>query len=133
MRKMGFLAVVVLAVVFAGCGPSGPKRYKVTGAVTWNGKPLPKGHIVFEPTDRSITPDAGDILDGKFETMVQAGSKTVQIRASREVPGAKFDPAMGAVPREQYIPPRYNDETTLQADIKPEGPNHFEYPLSDKR
>jgi hypothetical protein len=104
----------------------------VTGTVTWNGKPLPQGHITFEHEGGALAPDAGTIKDGMFEVMVKPGNKLVRINASRERPGAKFDPAMGAVPREAYIPARYNAETTLRATVTPEGPNTFTYTLVEK-
>ena len=47
-------------------------------------------------------------------------------------PGAKADPAMGAVPRHDYIPARYNTQTTLSADVKKGTENRFDYPLTEK-
>jgi len=32
-----------------GCGPGGPPRYDISGSITYNGKPVPGGRIVFEP------------------------------------------------------------------------------------
>lgn len=121
-----FLAVSLLAT---GCSNK-PKLYDVTGEVTWLGKNLAKGQIVFEDSDPQIAPVAGEIADGKFEVKLAAGKKKVKILANREKPGAKVDPAMGAVPQEQYIPVRYNHATMLEAEVTEDGENHFKFLLT---
>ncbi|MCA9068003.1 MAG: hypothetical protein KDA84_03735 [Planctomycetaceae bacterium] len=64
----GFVCGMVL-----GCGSpnDGPKRYHISGKVTYDGKPIPKGKIYFEPDDSkgNSGPQAGaDIVDGEYET-----------------------------------------------------------------
>src|SRR5882672_2162752 len=46
-----FVAVLSLATVgaVAGCGTDGPPRFHVKGQVTFAGKTVPAGTIVFEP------------------------------------------------------------------------------------
>ena len=42
--------VPLLGMLVLGCsGSSGPPRYPVEGSVTYDGKPVPAGQIVFEP------------------------------------------------------------------------------------
>jgi len=42
--------MVAAALLALGCGrASGPARYEVSGHVTYGGKPVPAGTIVFEP------------------------------------------------------------------------------------
>ena len=50
-----WLIRVGLCCLFAiGCGSDGkPRRVPVTGTVTYNGKPLPGGDVVFVPADTS--------------------------------------------------------------------------------
>jgi hypothetical protein len=51
-RAMIPITVLMLALSLVGCGgPSGPKRFEVQGAVTYDGKPVPAGQITFEPDD----------------------------------------------------------------------------------
>ena len=68
-----------LAVVLAGCGESGPTRQRVSGKVTFDGKPVPAGQIVFEP-DASAgnkgPAGSADISDGQYDTQA-AGIGTV--------------------------------------------------------
>ncbi len=130
MRNLSVLAVLVIAVLcLAGCGKSGPPKYRVTGDVTWEGQPLPAGDIILEPTDGGL-PDHGKITAGKFEMQATAGPKKVQILATRE---GKFDESMGMARRESYIPLKYNAQTTLTADVQPDGENHLKFDLTAGR
>jgi hypothetical protein len=113
-----------------GCR-SGPLMCDVSGTITLDGQPVPDGEIIFQAVNNDITPDVGQIMAGRFSLRVRVGPKRVLILSSKKVPGK--GPRGENFMLVRTIPPRYNDETTLQADIKPEGPNHFEYPLSDKR
>lgn len=64
--------LVSLALVFAGCGgETGPKRYHVSGNVTFNGTPVPYGSIQFQPDlSKGNSGPAGyaTILNGKYST-----------------------------------------------------------------
>lgn len=119
----------LLALLSTGCGRGGPKTYPVSGSVTFGGVAVPKGHIVFTPLDASLAPEAAKIVDGKFSLRARAGKKRVEIIADREV-GVR-DPVMGVVPREAYIPAKYNDETILEAEVVPDGENEFVFELEE--
>ena len=56
----------VLLVV--GCGDSSglPPRYAVTGKVTYNGAPVPKGTVTFEPASPDGRHASGAITDGTY-------------------------------------------------------------------
>ena len=124
--------LLLLMVLVAGCGPSGPQRYPVSGTVTFDGQPVADGFITFTPEGDDLAPDADKITDGKFEFEAQAGRKRVEILANRQPTGGQIDPVMNAVPLEQYIPPQYNSESTLSIEVKPDGENHFDFPLTSK-
>lgn len=127
MRSLGWLVLVLVVAGSLGCGPSGPQRYPVSGTVTWNGQPLAEGDILFVPVDGATVPDPGKIKDGKFSFEAQAGQKKVEIRATREA--GPVDPVMGAPPRVQFVPAKYNDATELTAEVKPQEKNEFIFPL----
>lgn len=115
-----------------GCGEKGPQRYEVSGTATFDGAPIEKGDISFEPTDKSQAPDGGVIENGKFKFAAQAGSKLVQIRASRPLPPERQDnPEMGLL-YEDYIPAQFNSSTTLKAEVTATGPNTFTFDLKSK-
>lgn len=121
--------VLLGACATAGCRRDGPQRYPVAGKVSWENAPLPVGDIVLTPTDGGV-PDAGKIKDGAYELMATEGPKQVAIIAVREA--GPVDPSMGMARKENYIPARYNDKTTLTATVTPDGPNEFDFSLSEK-
>src|SRR4051812_15712596 len=62
------LPFALASSLVAGCGPSEPKRYSVTGLVKYKGTPIPAGTITFTPEDQSLKSAGGAaIKDGKFE------------------------------------------------------------------
>ncbi|MFO0811457.1 MAG: hypothetical protein U0746_22745 [Gemmataceae bacterium] len=80
------LAAAVLAT--AGCGGSpGVKTYIVSGTVNFAGKPVPAGHIVFDPDaskGTAGTQGVANIINGRYSTAasgkgVRAGSYHIRI------------------------------------------------------
>jgi hypothetical protein len=131
-RGIRFGLCTLFILVANGCGTSGAKTCEVSGTVTWNGQPIPRGDIIFYPEDGLETPEAAKIIGGKFHLRAKPGWKLVQIHASREVPGS-LDPVMQSPVREAYIPAEYNKNTILREEIKAEGKNHFTFDLPVKR
>jgi len=66
-RLAATLAVMGMVAVY-GCGDDTglAKRYPVSGTVTYNGKPVEKGSITFNPTDPDGRPATGPIRDGNY-------------------------------------------------------------------
>lgn len=118
--------LVMLAV---GC--SGDGMLTITGSVTYDGQPLADGAISFHPLDAKIAPQGGLIAAGRFRVRTRPGRYRVEIRATRPQAGA-VELTPGATPREQYIPARYNDESTLEAEVTPQGANTFTFDLQSK-
>jgi hypothetical protein len=121
--QLCFVGFLLLA---QSCDAVGPKKFKVTGTVTFDGQPVDSGEIIFVPEEKELAPDSGKIKKGSFTAQVTAGKKRVQIRASRLVPG--MSNPMGPV-REDYIPARYNSQSELTAEVTPNGANHWNFPL----
>ena len=123
------LLLAAFGPVLPGCGGE-PKTYPVSGTVTWNGEPLPAGDVYFRPADPGGGTEAGKVVAGRFRFRARPGKKRVEIRASRLVPGRKTP--MGSPLRLEYIPPRYNDQSTLSAEVSPGGGNEYEFKLEGK-
>ena len=123
------LAVVVLTLAEAGCNKSGGLR-EVEGNITMDKAPVAEGEIIFVPEDKNFRAEGGKIKDGKYKMGVRDGKHRVEIRATRLVPG-KLGP-MGEPAIEDYIPPPYNEETTLSAEVG-DGRTTFDFPLTSKK
>jgi hypothetical protein len=123
--------LLYIAIVFLyGCGPPDPGLYKVSGTVSFDGRPVEKGTIVFEPVDSVPGNSAGgEIHNGVFTLQSRQGKKRVSIRATRPIPG-QWNNVMKVPAIQQYIPAYYNSKTTLTAEVLPEGENHFEFNLA---
>ncbi|MCR9118941.1 MAG: hypothetical protein NXI22_18565 [bacterium] len=120
--KIGIFALTTIALAsFVGCD-SGPTLYSVSGTVTFDGKPIPQGDIIFHSTDPDGHPYSAKIVDGKFSGKVEPGLKRVAITAMRNHPTKTkqgIEPGTTEPVVEQYIPAEYNVETTLTQEIMP--------------
>lgn len=125
-----WMLIFFLVSLLLGCGPSGVKKYPVSGTVKLSDGPLPDGHIVLMPVEGGGAPDADKIVDGKFAFQATPGKKRVEITASRE--SGPVDPVMGQAPREEYIAAEYNVESKLTAEVTSSGPNTFEFTVTEK-
>ena len=109
--------LVLIAFGLAGCGSTdGPNRFDVRGKVTFNGRPVPAGQVVFEP-DRSQGnrgPAAyAKIVDGRYETSREKGTIGGPHRARVQGSDGKVSPEMaGGLP----LFPEYTTEIDLPLD-----------------
>jgi len=125
---VAFSSLVVLMFVM-GCGPGGPKTVPVSGSVTFAGRPVDSGEIAFRSADGVTASWAGPIVAGRYAIRSTVGPKRVEIIAVRPKPGAKPKASGEGVINEMYIPPRYNLESELTAEVTPSGPNEFDFKL----
>jgi hypothetical protein len=118
-----------LAIVLANGCQRANDFVEVTGTVSWNGKPIPAGMIVLQPTEPRQAPAGGKIDEGKFVLHTKPGKMRVQVEAVRAT--QQRDPQTGTPLGEMYIPSRYNRETELKVDVTREGKNNFEFALKN--
>lgn len=109
---------MVLAVCLSGCGggSDGPSRVDVSGQVTYQGKPIPRGQIRFVPTGPEGGPIAAvEIRDGKYaamgETGVPVGTHRLEFLGFKIV-GATSPADMVGAGEEQYIAEKHNAKST---------------------
>lgn len=132
-RSQRLLTVLfVTSVVFlGGCsGPEGPPKYLVSGTVTYQGKPVEDGAIVFFPTNPGGGMQDGiKIVDGKFEGKASAGPKRVYIEAKRVGPEVVDEFGDRHVSEDWYIPVKYNEQSTLTLEVLPQDNADLVYDL----
>jgi hypothetical protein len=121
MRKLALLALLIPA-----CAEPGPPGHKIEGRVTLDGQPLAEGYILFLPEGSAIAGAGAPIQNGRYAARVSSGPKRVRITAERVMPG-KLDP-LGMPVHEQYVPERYNKDSTLTMTV--EGNKTQDFPLT---
>ena len=118
-----------LVVVAIGCGRA-PEAVVVTGSVTYQGRPIERGKIRFVPREASVTPISGAYISaGKYKVIAKGGvpygTHKIMIVAHR--PTASYlrqhgpptpETEWDQVPKEQYLPARYNAQTELEVTIE---------------
>lgn len=130
-----FIPLCFLCLLLTGCGgtsDSGPAVYPVTGTVSLDGEPIPEGAMVFLDPEGKRKSFGARIENGQYSTEMTPGKKKVEITATRTSetkmePGPSGGPPVPAT--EQYIPPQYNTETTLEIEVSPDDANTFPFDL----
>lgn len=124
--------------LFLGCSSGGPQG-AIDGKVSFDGESIQEGVISFLPTNGTTGPASGGIIaDGKYSISAEQGpvigNHQVKILANRKT-GKKIappPPATGTVDEvEQYIPEKYNTQSTLTIEIKA-GKNTKDFDLKSK-
>jgi hypothetical protein len=126
MNAAACLAGALLLCVAFGCGSDG--MVVASGSVTFDGRSLVDGAISFYPADKSVAPQGGRIRGGQFEVRCRPGKYRVEILASRPKEGAK-EASPGMTPLEQFIPARYNDASSLEAEVSTKSRQQFTFDL----
>lgn len=122
----------------AGCGDG---RVAVEGEVTFDGQPVEKGTIAFEPADGAGPMAGGEIQDGRYvlsgDAAVIPGEKIVRITAVRKTgrrleAGPPEPPGTMVDELERYIPPEYNTQSTLTCEITADGRNQHDFAMESR-
>jgi hypothetical protein len=129
------LALLWSLACLCGCGPSGPERVVVSGTVTYRGQPIEQGSIRFVPSGSTQGPASGAVIaQGKYDVSakggVLVGTHRVEITAvaPRKDPMGRDLAAMEGAGA-QYLPAKYNRESTLTATIDSGSPNERNFDL----
>lgn len=137
MIHINFFVLMVLSVIATGCGGGMPMG-KVTGKVTFKGRPVGEGTVRFQP---KLGPAAAGPLssDGSYELTTKTphdgtvvGSHTVTIQPlmpfNMDMESRKIISKPKAIP----IPEKYRDPATsgLTAEVK-SGQNEVNFEIGD--
>ena len=128
---------IAMLLVFSGCGDNGG-RVVVSGVVTFDGKPLEDGSVVFSGEKGAA--GVGKVVNGSFtlsesgeQQGVQPGSYTVLVQSWFEELGS-VQPNGSFSPGKPRIPLSYMDakKSGLTAEVKSGQTNKFTFDLTSK-
>ncbi len=134
LKRAGTAMSIGLWLCFAaGCGGAGdgPELHPVSGTVTLDGTPIEKGQILFRKLEGDQKAYAAPIVAGAYELAAEAGAMSVEITASRLLPG-QFDTS-NETPEPvgiMYVPSRYNSESELKAEVAAGKSNEIPFVLT---
>lgn len=123
------------ALAVAGCGSNGgPDIADVYGTVTLDGQPLADATVTFKPeklrASIGVTDESGD-YELLFKTNTPGaliGPHSVYITTERDPSGGEgVSPLVSA--SAEKLPPRYNNESELSAEVTSSG-GRFDFDLS---
>lgn len=116
MRSCFLFLAITSSLLAAGCGGNGLQS--VTGTVTFDGKPIEDGRVTFRQIAGDKKAYSAPIVKGEYKIECDPGKVSVEVIASRIIPG-KFDNSNGKPEPigQMYIPARYNSATNLTADV----------------
>jgi hypothetical protein len=131
--------IAVTAIASTGCDREGgnSSREAISGTVNFDGRPLKKGAIQFQPASQADGVLAvGVITEGRFDIPRNEGPSAGKYGVavynqddSAPAPGEMPGPLKKRKTSGELIPPRYNTRTELTAEVKPGGPNSYTFDL----
>jgi hypothetical protein len=129
-------------MALSGCGKGQPPRTTVSGSISFEGKPVEFGDIVFQPLDANWKKfyAQGKIRGGKYELLQHGpvpGENKVAIygykRTGRKVidlAGKSLSETAEIVEETvPYIPTKFNEASELKAEIKVGGNEGLDFNL----
>jgi hypothetical protein len=127
----------LLTPFLVGCGDSYGGRCAVSGTITLKGKNLDEGAIVFIPVDPALpTQASAGITKGAYQIPRPQGLVPGKYRVSISSPDGKTPEASDGPPgpsgnfaSKDRIPAKFNIESTLEFEVKKDGPNKFDFAI----
>ncbi len=123
MRTALLIALLPGAGLVAGCGSDHPPLAPVCGVVTLDGEPLADAEIVFTPEM------------GRHSTSITDTRGSYELQYLPDVSGAVLGPHIVRISRFDAdtlldsVPPKYNAQTTLKAEVE-KGSNEIDFKLT---
>jgi hypothetical protein len=124
VQRIGCTVMVGILAAIVGCGEA-DGRLPLSGVVTWQGRPLQRGSIVFVPASGHRGPKVGaEIVAGQYQIAKErgptAGTYRVEVRSdSGERPHSPTDsrPRTAPVAQPVSISSEFNSQSRLTVAI----------------
>jgi hypothetical protein len=137
-RRGAVLWVIAAALVPLACGQSGPEMARVSGTVTYKGKPVPKGTITFVAQSeggRNATGELGP--NGSYTLQTSQPGDGALLGEYKVTVYAHDEPVLDYIPTkpvkpQPLAPEKYEKPgtTDLKATVK-SGSNKIDFDLTD--
>jgi len=115
----------LILVTVVGCGDGDkPKYANVKGKVTFNGKPIEKGQIIFSMDGRP--PSAMTIVDGEFNGQAMVGTNKISVSAMKKSASAPTL-SKGALAQVKGYQQKFKDKPDQGGGTVSEDPNSVDY------
>ena len=123
MKPFSLLTLGVFCLCLTGCGQGEyVKRAGISGEVSFDGEPVESGVILFIPEQGVVGPPvqiaiSGGSYSAPVATGPTVGKNQVQILANRSTNKEVLVQGVKTTEILQYIPAKFNEQTTLSAEI----------------
>ncbi|MDB5338027.1 MAG: hypothetical protein JWN70_3646 [Planctomycetaceae bacterium] len=122
IRQWPWFLTCLSSILLSGCGlsDSGPTRYDATGAVTFQGKPVPYGEIIFEPDSSKGNegPAARAVIEnGTYKTEKDKGVVAGAVRVRISGYDGNPPPGGGTQPHGKPLFSEYVDKVDQPEDV----------------
>jgi hypothetical protein len=119
-------SAITLALAAGGCGGSGPGMAPVSGVVTYQGKPVPKGTITFVPLAKEGRNAIGELdSQGHYTLQTEEPGDGALLGDYQVTIAAREDPILDYIPKKPVkpkllVPEKYGkpDTSGLKATVK---------------
>lgn len=133
-NPIGGLGAILLLVPFLIACSQDSTIGEVSGVITLDGTPLAGAIIFFKPNEGGTTAFGRTDDEGRYQLVATGsregtvpGTNTVRITTRLESSGERGESYWTP----EKVPARYNEESTLQAEVKP-GRNELNFDLTSK-
>lgn len=132
------IAIAFTTLIPIACGPSGPELAQVSGKITYQGKPVPKGRVTFVSTAEGGRNATGELSsDGSYRLQTENPGDGALLGQYNVTVFAHDEPILDYIPRKPVqpkilAPTKYEkpDTSDLKATVQ-SGSNTFNFELTD--
>jgi hypothetical protein len=132
-RQLGSLALTLaITLPLAGCGgPELPRMHKVSGVVSFDGKPVNEGTVMFLHAATQDSQQAELGPEGEFELEVREGQHKVAVEPIViETPPSATSPGSSDYKKVSNIPARYRSADTSGFTANVTSPGEFKFEMT---
>jgi hypothetical protein len=125
---------LTFVVVGVGCGSSERPEaatFAVKGTVTLDGKPMESGEVIFTAPGNTAAASF-EVKGGAFSGKAAAGENKVAVFSYKQGEAVQMGDQKFGGEKVNFIPPQFNQQTTLTAKVAESGANEFKFEVTSQ-